>query len=94
MKCQFWIHAANDYVGVAVEDIPDGKSVTGVYMDSEKTMQVKSRSNIPLGHKISVRDIKKGEHIVEYGEVIGEATKKIRAGDHVHIHNLKTLRWS
>ena len=94
MKGQFLIHAANDYVGVAVEDIPGGKTVTGVYMDSGRTVQVRSRSDIPLGHKISVKEVKSGEKVVEYGEVIGAATKKIRPGDHVHVHNLKTLRWA
>ena len=94
MKGQFLVHAAKDYVGVAVEDIPGGKIVTGVFMDSGKTVDVKSRSDIPLGHKISIKEVKKGDKLLEYGEVIGAATKNIRVGDHVHVHNIKTLRWS
>jgi (2R)-sulfolactate sulfo-lyase subunit alpha len=93
MKAQFWIHATDDYVGVAVEDIPEGADAIGLYMDSGKTVRVQSKSNIPLGHKISLRDIKNGEKVLEYGEVIGATTKRVRAGDHVHTHNLKTLRW-
>ena len=46
------------------------------------------------GHKIALRDIGSGEKVIEYGTVIGAATKKIRAGEHVHTHNLKTLRWA
>jgi (2R)-sulfolactate sulfo-lyase subunit alpha len=94
VKGHFWIHAANDYVGVAVEDIPLGKNATGLYMDSGETIEVRSRGEVPLGHKISIKDIESGGKVIEYGEVIGAATKKIRAGDHVHVHNLKTLRWS
>lgn len=46
--------------------------------------------SIPRGHKISLRDIKKGEYIVKYGSPIGIATEDIPEGSHVHIHNTKT----
>ena len=48
--------------------------------------------DVPYGHKIAVRDIKKGELINKYGEEIGIATQNIRKGDHVHIQNLDSLR--
>lgn len=48
--------------------------------------------DVPYGHKIAVRDIKKGELIVKYGEEIGAATKDILKGEYVHIHNLEALR--
>jgi (2R)-sulfolactate sulfo-lyase subunit alpha len=94
VKGRFWVHRAGDFVGVAVEDIAKGEDLTGVYMDSGRTLQVRSRSDIPLGHKISLREIKSGEKVIEYGEVIGAATKRIRAGELVHTRNLKTLRWA
>lgn len=34
--------------------------------------------DVPYGHKIAVRDIKKGELINKYGEEIGIATKDIK----------------
>ncbi len=49
-------------------------------------------SDIPYGHKIAVVDIKKGAHIMKYGESIGEAETNIRRGDYVHVHNMKALR--
>lgn len=53
---------------------------------------VKVIGDVPYGHKIAVRDIKKGELIIKYGEEIGAATKDIAKGEYVHIHNLEALR--
>ena len=39
-----------------------------------------------------MKDIALGENILKYGEVIGRATKDIRAGTHAHIHNIESLR--
>ncbi|GIF08438.1 D-galactarate dehydratase [Actinoplanes siamensis] len=43
---------------------------------------------VPSGHKIAVRDLPAGAQIHKYGQVIGRATAPIRAGEHVHAHNL------
>ena len=48
--------------------------------------------DVPYGHKIAVVDIPKGGKICKYGEVIGAATKDIRRGEYVHVHNLDALR--
>ena len=48
--------------------------------------------DVPYGHKIAVRDIRKGELIIKNGEEIGIATHDIRRGEYVHIHNLDSLR--
>lgn len=42
------------------------------------------------GHKYAVCDIKKGEDIIKYGYPIGTAKQDIKAGEHVHSHNLQT----
>ena len=46
--------------------------------------------NIEDGHKYALRDIKSGENIIKYGQPIGHATCDIKAGEHVHTHNVKT----
>ncbi len=46
--------------------------------------------NLADGHKYAIRDIKKGENIIKYGNPIGHATCDIKKGEHVHSHNLKT----
>ena len=46
--------------------------------------------NLDDGHKYALRDIKEGEDIIKYGNPIGHATCDIKAGEHVHTHNVKT----
>ena len=46
--------------------------------------------NLADGHKYALRDIKAGENIIKYGNPIGHATEDIKAGEHVHTHNVKT----
>ena len=48
--------------------------------------------DVPYGHKIALRDIAPGEHIMKYGEGIGAASHPISKGDYVHVHNLDALR--
>lgn len=43
-----------------------------------------------LGHKIARTAIAQGESVIKYGAPIGRATQPIAAGDHVHLHNLKS----
>jgi (2R)-sulfolactate sulfo-lyase subunit alpha len=88
------IHARQDFVAVATDDIGRNEDVTAVFMDDGKETRVRSKEDVALGHKIALRDIAKGEKVVEYGEVIGAATKDIATGEHVHVHNLKSLRWA
>ena len=47
---------------------------------------------IPMGHKVAVRDVSQGSVIRKHGEVIGAARMEIRAGEHVHVHNVVSLR--
>ena len=53
---------------------------------------IMAKEKIPIGHKVALRDIGEGEYIIKYGEIIGVATRDIRKGEHVHIHNVKSLR--
>ncbi len=46
---------------------------------------------IPFGHKFAARDIEPGDEVIRYGNPIGKALKKIKQGEWVHTHNLKTL---
>lgn len=45
---------------------------------------------IPAGHKFALKDIKKGDYIIKYGEIIGKATADIKQGEWVHTHNVKS----
>ena len=39
------------------------------------------------------RTIAKGDTIIKYGVDIGKAVADIGAGEHLHVHNVKTKRW-
>src|SRR5260221_7119452 len=47
------------------------------------------RSQVPSGHKIAARAIRKGEPIVKYNVTIGFAAADIAAGAFVHTHNME-----
>jgi (2R)-sulfolactate sulfo-lyase subunit alpha len=90
----FLVHATSDTVGVVVtEDAVSGKELTGWIMETDATLTIRAMDDIPLGHKIALSDIEKGETILKYGQDIGKAIADIRQGQHAHVHNLKTKRW-
>lgn len=45
---------------------------------------------IPMAHKIARRPIAAGETVLKYGMPIGVATTAIAAGEHVHVHNIRS----
>jgi hypothetical protein len=45
---------------------------------------------LTLGHKLAARDIRRGEKILKYHMPIGSAIRDIAAGEHVHLHNMKS----
>jgi (2R)-sulfolactate sulfo-lyase subunit alpha len=92
-EVRFLIHGSADNVGVATADIKAEENVVGLYMDSQKTVELKVEEEIPLGHKIALCDVNVGDSIIKYGHDIGKVVVPIKKGDHVHIHNLKTRRW-
>jgi (2R)-sulfolactate sulfo-lyase subunit alpha len=90
---QFLVHEKADNVGVATVDIKAGEKARGLYMDSQKPVQVKALQDIPLGHKLALTQFKKDDAVIKYGHDIGRVVAGIKTGEHVHIHNLKTRRW-
>ena len=89
----FLVHDARDTVGVAVTDIKSGQDLTGAGLYNGAVYQLKARQDIPLAHKIALKDFNAGDTVIKYGQDIGRVVAAIRAGEHVHIHNLKTKRW-
>jgi (2R)-sulfolactate sulfo-lyase subunit alpha len=78
---------------VAVRDVAESADGLAVAMDTGSDVTVTTRSPIPLGHKVALRDISKGTEVHKYGIRIGTTTTDIVAGDHVHTHNLRSTRW-
>ena len=58
------------------------------FMDARIT----ALNDIPVYHKIAGTFISAGSEVYKYGETIGRASKDIHPGEHVHVHNLESLR--
>ena len=88
------IHDEKDNVAVVViEATKKGQNCSAWVMENDKTIKVDSIAEIPLGHKIALKDLKEGDTILKYGHDIGKVVKSIKKGDHVHVHNVKTKKW-
>jgi len=77
--------APQDLAAVALRPLKAGETVR--WNGGEITL----KEDIPMGHKIALREIHRGEAVIKYGFPIGEATADIPAGSHIHTHNLHTL---
>ena len=62
-------------------------------MENDKSIKVPSLNEVPLGHKIALKDLKEGDTILKYGHDIGKVVKSIKKGEHVNVHNVKTKKW-
>lgn len=79
-----------DNVATAVRNLDSGQSIS--LQSGGINTSVSLVDTIPFGHKFALKDIKPGEKIIKYGEIIGQATTRINKGEHVHVHNVEGLR--
>ena len=89
----FLVHEKEDGVGVAVVDIKAGQEVEGQVMTDQSPVHAKALADIPLGHKIALKDFQEGDTVIKYGVDIGRVIAPIKAGEHVHVDRVKTKRW-
>ena len=88
------IHDEKDNVAVVVIDKTSKSQECNAWiMENDKTINIQSLNEIPLGHKIAMVDLNKGDTILKYGHDIGKVVKSIKKGEHVHVHNVKTKKW-
>jgi hypothetical protein len=71
-----------------------GQSLEGRSLDTNEVVKAKATMDIPLGHKIALKDHKSGDNVIKYGCEVGRVVEPIKAGEHVHVHNVKTKRWA
>ncbi len=76
----------DDNVIIALEAIPAGTTIC-----DDVEGEVHTVTDIPIYHKIAVKDLPKGTVVLKYGCPIGVATEDIPQGAHVHTHNLDSL---
>ncbi len=90
----FLVHSPKDNVGViVVEGLTAGTQMTGIITETDSELSVTALNDIPIGHKVALRDLSAGDTVTKYGEDIGRMVGDARKGGHVHTHNLKTKRW-
>ncbi|MGN6579187.1 MAG: UxaA family hydrolase [Bordetella sp.] len=88
------LHEAKDTVAVVVvEGLTAGTELNAWVMDEDRIIQVRARQDIPIGHKVALADMAVGDTVYKYGEDIGKVVAPIQAGQHAHVHNIKTKRW-
>lgn len=75
-----------DNVATALRDLTPGEVVE---LDGAA---VTVQSRVPFGHKVALRDISPNEPVLKYGEEMGLAAGAIKAGEHVHTHNVESQR--
>jgi (2R)-sulfolactate sulfo-lyase subunit alpha len=90
----FVVHEEGDGVGVVVvEGVKSGQPLSGWIMEDDKDVAVTAKNDIPIGHKIALKDYQPGDTVIKYGVDIGKVVQPIAKGAHAHVHNIKTKRW-
>jgi (2R)-sulfolactate sulfo-lyase subunit alpha len=88
------LHDPHDSVAVVVvEGVSAGMKLTGLILDEDRTLTLDCVQDIPLGHKVAMKDMAIGDTVIKYGVDIGKVVAPIARGQHAHVHNIKTKRW-
>lgn len=80
-----------DNVASALVQLLKGQTAVVQY-HNDPVEQLNLLDDVPFGFKFAVRDIKDGEDILKYGMIMGVATRNIKAGEMVHVHNTQGTR--
>lgn len=73
-----------DNVVVALHPISKGTVFEG---DGYK---VAAATDIPQGHKMTLKALSDGDQVIKYGFSIGHATQSVGVGEWIHTHNMRT----
>jgi len=93
-KPHLLVHDHEDNVGVVVvEGLTAGTDMLCVVTADNSDFTLTANADIPIGHKVALRDLSTGDTVMKYGEDIGKMVGGANKGDHVHTHNCKTKRW-
>ena len=91
---QVLVHDKRDNVGVVVvEGLSAGTQMLCVVTEDNTDFSLSAKADIPIGHKVALKELAEGDTIIKYGEDIGKMIGPAETGGHVHVHNLKTKRW-
>ncbi len=80
-----WLHD-EDNVAMSLSDFARGDKV------DVKGTSIVFADAVEYGHKFAVRKIAAGAPVIKFAESIGVARRDIGIGEHVHVHNVQSLR--
>ena len=83
---------AKDNVATTTSIVEIGDEVEVLSPNGDVILKAKPVEKIIFGHKLALKAIGTGVEIVKYGEVIGVASKPIKVGEWVHVHNVDSAR--
>ena len=88
------VHEKADNVGVVVvEGLTAGTDMLCVVTHDNSDFRLTAKADIPIGHKVALKDLSEGDTVFKYGEDIGKMVGAAAVGEHVHTHNCITKRW-
>jgi altronate hydrolase len=76
--------APDDDVVVALRKLDPGETI------EVEGRPVTVRDAVPFAHKLAIADLASGRTVRKFGVPIGSTTRAVAAGEHVHVHNLKS----
>jgi len=85
-KTQVIVINEKDNVATALKPLKAGTKVSAEVRGHVE--KIKLLSDIPMGHKFALKNMEEGEAVIKYGEPIGQSTREIARGEHVHVHNV------
>lgn len=86
------LHSERDNIAVALVGLEEGDVVIIARGDTETPIKI--REAVPFGHKFAIEKIRAGGDVTKYGGFIGKALRDIERGDHVHVHNIKGVKYT
>ncbi len=76
---------AQDNVAVALRTLKSGEVLAEA---GSSLHDIQCAERIAKGHKVALCDLVAGDRVIKYAQLIGVASGDIKAGEHVHTHNL------
>jgi len=88
-KSALLIHP-DDTAAIVLEEVKKGETI--MVSRENRPITITALDPIPVYHKIAFQNVGKGEKVKKYGEQIGVASVAIQKGEHIHEHNLVSVR--
>jgi hypothetical protein len=79
-----------DNVATLTSDVFPGEEVEVLSPDGKVLLKSKAVEAVSFAHKIALVNIPVNGKVIKYGEVIGVASRPIKSGEWVHVHNVES----